>query len=179
MGGHYVHDDAQQTPDTQTSCFQWAGRELLVEISTRNWYTNTEAGMGDDYPFVDKASAVGIIFIGTEGYMIFPDYSSYRVFLGKERKPGPSKVLEGNPMMDTPHFRNWIGAVRSRKTEDLAADIEDGHLSSAMCHLGNIAYRTGRTLHFDPATERFADDEEANRLLTRDYREPYVVPQKI
>jgi len=48
-----------------------------------------------------------------------------------------------------------------------------------MAHLANIAYRTGRTLNFDPQTERFHSDDEANRLLTRPYRQPYVVPEKV
>jgi predicted dehydrogenase len=179
MGGRYTHDDAQETPDTQTCCYQFEGRELLVEIQTRNWYTNPEAGMGRKYPFVDHESVVGIIFLGTEGYMIFPDYSSYFTFLGKEPTLGPSKYVEGNPMMDTEHFRNWIGAVRSRRREDLSAEIEDGHLSAALCHLGNIAYRTGRTIHFDTKAERCVGDEEANRLLTREPRQPYVVPEEV
>ena len=56
-------------------------------------------------------------------------------------------------------------------------DIEDGHLSSALCHLGNIAYRLGRALKFDPRTETFPGDAEASAMLTRKYREPFVVPK--
>ncbi|HQG56479.1 MAG TPA: hypothetical protein PK496_05670 [Bacteroidales bacterium] len=52
-------------------------------------------------------------------------------------------------------------------------------MSSALSHLGNIAYRTGRTLKFDPATEKFIGDDEANKLLTRNYRAPYVVPENV
>jgi hypothetical protein len=87
--------------------------------------------------------------------------------------------VAGNPMMDADHFANWIGAVRSRKAGDLYAEIEEGHLSSTMAHLANIAYTTGRTLDFDPQSERFKADEEANKLLTRDYRKPYVVPNEV
>lgn len=179
MGGRYTHDDDQQTPDTQICAFQFAGRSVLVEVEVRNWYTNTEAGMGDKYPFIDHQSSVGVIFLGRDGYMLFPDYSSYYTYLGKDRKPGPSKSTEGAPMMDTEHFRNWIAAVRSRKPEILTAEIEEGHISSALCHLANIAQRTGRTVRFDPKAERFAADDEANRLLTRAYRPPYVVPEKV
>jgi hypothetical protein len=177
MGGRYTHDDDQQTPDTQTCACEFAGRDLLAEVEVRNWYTNTEAGMGERYPLVDHQGVVGVIFLGREGYMLFPDYSSYYTFLGKDRRPGPSKSVQGEPMMDTEHFRNWMAAVRSRKTSDLAAEIEEGHLSSALCHLANIAYRTRRTLSFDPKTERFSDDDGANRLLSRDYRAPYVIPK--
>jgi predicted dehydrogenase len=179
MGGRYTHEDDQQTPDTQICVYQFAGRDVLVEVEVRNWYTNTEAGMAEKYPFVDHQSCVGVIFLGRDGYMLFPDYSSYYTFLGKDRQPGPSKSVQGEPMMDTNHFRNWIAAVRSRKTNDLAADIGEGHLSSALCHLANIAHRTGRTVRFDPKSERFPGDDEANRLLCRDYRSPYVVPEKV
>jgi predicted dehydrogenase len=179
MGGRYTHDDDQQTPDTQICAYEFAGRELLVEVEVRNWYTNTEAGMGEQFPFVDHQSVVGVIFVGREGYMLFPDYSSYYTFLGRDRRPGPVKSVAGEPMMDTDHFRNWIHAVRSRDERELAADIEEGHLSSALCHLANVAQRTGRTVSFDPQTERFANDEEANRLLTRPSRPPYVVPDRV
>jgi hypothetical protein len=61
----------------------------------------------------------------------------------------------------------------------LNAEIEQGYLSACLPHLANIAYATGRTLTFDPATETFAADAEANALLTRKYREPYVVPAEV
>jgi predicted dehydrogenase len=179
MGGTFVHHDAQETPSIQNSSFTFAGRELLVEFAIRHWYTNTEAGMGDTFPFVDKKNAVGVIFFGSKGYMIFPDYTSYRTFLGPNREPGPSAVDTTDPMIDLPHFRNFFAAVRSRKPSDLSAEIVEGHLSSALCHLANIAYRTGRTLRFDPAGERFVDDAEANALLTRPARPPFAVPESV
>jgi hypothetical protein len=69
--------------------------------------------------------------------------------------------------------------MRSRRREDLHCEIEEGHLSTALCHLANISYRTGRKLTFDPATETFPGDDEANRYLTRQYREPYVMPEVV
>jgi len=69
--------------------------------------------------------------------------------------------------------------VRSRKHTDLTADILEGHLSAALCHLANISYRTGRKLTFDPQQERFVNDPEANRYVTREYRAPFVVPEKM
>ena len=56
-----------------------------------------------------------MIFLGSEGYMIFPDYSSYYTFLGPKREPGPSGSVDGSPMMDLDQFQNWIAAVRSRR----------------------------------------------------------------
>ena len=179
MGGNFVHNDDEDTPTNQVFACQFEGRRLMVQFETRNWMTNSEAGMGIEYPFVDHRNVVGVIFLGTEGYMIIPDYSSYYTFLGPERKPGPSSSVPGNPMMDTDHFRNWIAAIRSRKQEELYAEIEEGHLSSSLCHLANIAYRTGRTLAFDAKGERFVGDPEADKLLTRPYRAPYVVPENV
>ncbi len=179
MGGNFVHNDDEDTPSNQVFACEYEGRKLLVQFETREGCTNSEAGMGIEYPFVDHQNVVGVIFFGTEGYMIIPDYSSYYVFLGADRKPGPSASVPGNPMMDTDHFRNWIAAVRSRKPGDLLAEIEEGHRSSALAHLANIAYRTGRTLTFDPKAECFANDPEADKLLTRPYRAPYVVPDEV
>jgi predicted dehydrogenase len=180
MGGRLAHpDDDEDTPGNQNFSCQYEGKNILVEFETRDGYTNAEAGMGIEYPFVDHRNVVGVIFFGSEGYMIIPDYSSYHTFLGAKRTPGPSGAVEGNPMMDLDHVQNWLGAVRSRKPGDLYAEIAEGHLSASLCHLANIAYTTGRTLQFDPQSERFAHDDEANALLTRPYRSPYVVPERV
>jgi hypothetical protein len=69
--------------------------------------------------------------------------------------------------------------VHSRKQKDLTCDIEEGHLSAALCHMANISYRTGRKLHFDSKAERFVNDAEADSLVTRKYREPFVVPENV
>ena len=74
-------------------------------------------------------------------------------------------------------MRNFYDVVRSRKKSDLLAPIEYGHTAAALCHLGNIAYRLGRSVQFDPQTETFPRDEAANALLTRVYRPPFVMPE--
>jgi predicted dehydrogenase len=196
LGGRYVpaEDDDADTPNCQSLVCQWEGRNVQVSFEVRHWYTNSEAGMRDTYPFVAPNDVVGVIFFGSEGYMIIPDYSSYYVFLGPSLGPnrepfqpgkspspslGPHAAAEGHPMVDTPHFQNWIAACRSRKHEDLNADVEQGHLSTAMCHLAKISNQLKRSVHFDPKTERFVNDEEANKLLKREYRPPYVVPEQV
>jgi predicted dehydrogenase len=178
MGGTYIHKDDQEAPQVHAVMYEYAGRDVLMAFETRSGVTNAEAGMGIEYPFLDKRNVVGVIFIGTEGYMIIPDYSSYYTFMGQKRTPGPKAVGAGD-IANLPHFENFIKAVRSRKRTDLTAEAQELHLSSALPHLGNIAYRTGRTLRFDPKTERFIGDDEANRLLTREYRPPYVVPERV
>jgi hypothetical protein len=178
MGGNFIRKDSEQAPQVQTVMYEWAGRDVSFTFETRSGLTNTEAGMGAEYPFLDKKNVVGVIFVGTEGFMIIPDYSSYRTFLGPKRTPGPSKTGEGD-IANLPHFANFIQAVRSRKASDLNAGPDQLHFSAALPHFANISYRTGRMLRFDAKTERFIGDDEANRMLNRTYRAPYAVPQKI
>jgi predicted dehydrogenase len=179
MGGELFAQGDEDTPSNLVFACQFGDRKELVQFETRKGFTNSEAGMGIEYPFVDHQNVVGVIFFGVEGYMIIPDYSSYYVFLGRDRKPGPSGNVAGNPMMDADHFRNWIRAVRSRNPGDLSAEIEEGHRSSVLAHLANIAYATGKTLDFDPMAERFVNAADADQQLTRPYREPYVVPNEV
>ena len=77
------------------------------------------------------------------------------------------------------HFANFLKAVRSRKTSAQNGPVETAHLASALAHLGNISYRLGRVLNFDPVAEKFDGDEPANAMLTRNYRAPYIVPAKV
>jgi predicted dehydrogenase len=181
LGGRYVpaEDDDADTPNTQSLMAEWADRNLMVTFEFRHWYTNAEADMRDKYPFVAPNQCVGVIFFGSEGYMIIPDYSSYYTFMGPNHEPGPFKAEEGHPMMDLPHFQNWAKAIRSRKYEDLNADVEQGHLSNAVCHLAKISNILKRSVHFDPKTERVVNDPEADKLLKREYREPYVIPDVV
>ena len=76
-------------------------------------------------------------------------------------------------------WKNFVECVRSRKWQDLDCDIAEGHMSASIGHLGNISYRTGRKLTFDSETEKFVNDPEADSYLTRVYRDPYVMPEKI
>jgi hypothetical protein len=69
--------------------------------------------------------------------------------------------------------------VRAGKNEVLHGDIQEGHLSTSLCHLANISYRAGRSLKFNGAQEKFVNDPAADALLTRDYRAGYVVPASV
>ena len=109
----------------------------------------------------------------------------YEVFHGPKNEPGPK--VNKNDLEPTEfekadiefHFVNFLDCMRSRKWEDLNADIEQGHKSTSMMLIGNIAYRTGRKLTFDGENEKFVNDKEADAYLTRDYREPWVLPKEI
>jgi predicted dehydrogenase len=182
MGTNYVQENLFQsdaeTPGLLSSMMKWPDGKM-VEFEVRDWYTNSEAGFRDQYPFVQKDFPVGTIFLGTKGTMVFPDYSSYYSFLGDKREPGPSASEPGSPISDTPHFRNWVSAMRSRNPQDLSAEIMEGHMSSTLCHLSNIAYRVNQTLHFDPKTEQFKDNDAANELVSRPARVPFDVPVSV
>jgi predicted dehydrogenase len=163
-GGHFSYDDDQETPNTLVATFSYpdAGkRGLLLTFEVRHMHTYPELGVG-----------IGNIFYGSEGYMTLDSYTGYKTFLANG-EPGPTRYE------DTSHIDNFIEAVRTRNPGFINAPVEEGHLSSAMCHLANISYRLGRSLDFDPQTERCIGDEEANAMLTRHYRHPYVVPEEV
>ena len=77
------------------------------------------------------------------------------------------------------HHGNWIDAIRSGKNEDLHCDIYEGYMSACLPALANISYRLGRQLTFDGAQEKFVKDKEADKMLTRNYRKPYVLPVQV
>jgi hypothetical protein len=100
------------------------------------------------------------------------DRDGYRVFYKNEAGPSFEEKWTDSPA----HYQNFIDCVKSREQEKLIADIEEGHYSAMLCHLGNIAYRTGRRLEFDPKSETFVGDEQANQMLSREYRKGYELP---
>jgi predicted dehydrogenase len=173
VGGKFAFDDDQETPNTQMATMEYADGKIL-QFEVRGLYTNAEDGI-----------TIGNLFFGTKGWMHL-NGSTWKTYYGRKNEPGMS--MTGKDFADPSnltgtgdgnHFENFIKAVRSRNVKDLTADIEVGHLSTALCHLCNISYRVGRQVRFDGKTERFIADEEANRYLSRNYRKPYVVPEKV
>jgi predicted dehydrogenase len=164
MGGHYMFDDDQTTPNTQIASLEFNkdGKKKLLVFEVRHWMTNPEGGV-----------KVGNLFYGSEGYMVIDGYTEYKTFLGKNGEPGPARKEGGN------NWANFIEAVRNNKREMLNGEIEEGHLSSALVHLSNISYRLGRSLDFDPAKEMIVNDKQANAMMRRQYRAPFVVPEKV
>ena len=177
-GDHFMFDDDQTTPNTQISTldFNKNGKKAILVFEVRHWMTNNEGGIGQDKDangMVRDSNCIGNIFYGSEGYMATDGYTEYKTFLGRKQEPGPSKRAGGST------WQNFINTVRSRKREEQHADIEEGHLSSALMHLANISYKTGRSIDFDPKTEQILNDKEANAMLRRKYRDPFVVPEKV
>jgi len=174
IGGHFMFDDDQQTPNTMVANFEFdeGGKKKMLVFEVRHWMTNHEAGIGEGGKKKDS-NTVGNTFYGSKGYLAIDGYGQYKTWLGREQEPGPSRAEGGN------NWANFIEAVRSRKQSDLNAPIEEGYMSTVLVHLANISYRLGRTLEFDAQNLSCKGDPEATRMFTRQYRAPFVVPEKV
>ncbi len=186
-GGKFVWKDDQETPNTLHTVFDFGDAELTFD--TRTLPTPPEGMAPRTQP-----NYVGNIFFGDQGYMTL-DSTGFTVY--KSAMPNVSgdaargagaggrdrfeKVMEekGTGEETVPHMKNFLDAVKSRDYKSLRAEIAIGARSAAFCHIGNVAYRVGRSLKMNTSTGRFLGDEEANSLLTRDYRAPYVVPDNV
>jgi predicted dehydrogenase len=177
MGGLFGIDPkecAQETPNTQTSMFKYKDGKIL-EFETRGRYTNGESSLNIN---------IGNMFCGTEGYMEI-EGSTWKAFRKRENKPfAGSDVADAEKPAEaaylaapggSSHYGNFIDAIRSGKNEDLHCDILEGFMSAALPAMANISYRLKRELTFDGAKEKFVNDPEADKMLTRDYRKPYVI----
>ena len=220
-GGRLGYDDDGETANTQVIYHDYARAPLIFEVRglPRSKAAIKDGGWSakdmDVFP-KDKGGSVAVIIHCEGGIVVVPNYSSATAY----DKDG-NKLKEWKGADD--HYANFINAVRSRKHTDLNADILEGHLSSALCHTGNISYRLGKkqrqgeilenikankqlnescqrmlshlwendvdinvdhlslgvALTMDPKTERFLEHDQANEMLTRPYRKPYVVPESV
>jgi len=174
MGGHMMFDDDQETPNVQHAIYEYpcknAGgdKKKILQFEVRPWITNHEGGIGEG-----PGNTVGIIFYGSEGYLVVDSYNSWHTFMGRDRIPGPNADAGGS------HWKNFIDAVRARDYKLLNCDIEEGHKSAVLNHLAMISYRLGKELSFDPKSETFLNDKEANAMVSRNYRSPYIVPKVV
>jgi predicted dehydrogenase len=166
LGGKYFFDDDQQFPDTQYVVFEYPSdgqRKKQLIFEQRIWS-----------PYVQEGHENGNAFYGTKGMLVLGKSGGWQLFGSRNQ---PREKMSGKP--DGPaHHRNFLDCLKNDKRPN--ADIEIGHLSAALCHLGNIATRVGRTLHFNPKTEQIDGDEEANRLVRRMYRDGHwAVPKGV
>jgi predicted dehydrogenase len=174
-------DCSQETPNTQSSVFKYNDGKML-EFETRGRYFNREAGLG---------IAIGNVFYGTEGYLELQAWEKsggeWQAFRTREKEPfSGTKIGEGKQVTatlmgpdSTGHFSNFIDAVRSGNDENLNCDINEGFYSAALPHLANISYRLGRELRFMGDYEKFANDPEADTLLGRNYRKPFIIQDEV
>jgi predicted dehydrogenase len=220
IGGRFGYTDDGETPNTQFVVQDYGDSMLIFEV--RGLPKETGSSQMDKYK---GANGVSTIVECENGYLTDSGYTSSPIAFDKEGKAikkFTAKDIEGGEDSGG-HFENFIKAVRSRNIKDLHADILEGHLSSALCHTGNISYRMGKPtpasevenvlkdnkaaletygrfkehlaandvalkdhqptlgafLEMDPKTERFTNNEQANALLKRNYRAPYVVPDQV
>ncbi len=170
IGGHFMFDDDQETPNTLNCSYEFndSGKRRMMEFEVRHWMTNGEATIHER-----GNNAIGDLFYGSKGYLAVDSYTSYKSWLGRNQEEGPKAQAGGD------HYLNFIEAVKSRKRDTLNAEIEEGAASTVLVHLANISYRLGRTIHFDSQTMTAVGDAEANKMFTRNYRKPFVVPEKV
>lgn len=167
---------AQETPNTQNSIFKYSDGKIL-EFETRGRHSNSESDLG---------ITVGNIFYGTDGFLELRE-GVWKAFRNGEKLPfASSKPRTGPQEANTlagaegaEHFANFIDAIRSGKDSDLNCGINEGHYTAALPHMANISYRLGREVKFNGATEKFLNDPDADKMLTRTYRKPYIVPDKV
>lgn len=155
-GGIYWLKDAKEVPDTQTVNYDYGDLLLSFELQSFSKSRPTEGAWA------------GTGFYGTEGSLVATG-DGFTVF-----GPDGSVTLKVKDSGGS-HEGNFLECVRSRKTPN--ADVEIGRQSTTMCHLGNISYKLGRDVKFDPKTETFPNDVEANKLLSKTYREAWPMPR--
>ncbi len=168
-----------ETPNTQSSLFKYSDGKML-EFETRGRYSNGESSLG---------IKVGNMFYGTEGYLEI-DGGTWKAFRERENEPFAGSKVDVNEKENasdsligsssSTHWANLLDAIKSGNNDLLNCDINEGFHSSALPMLENISYRLGsRELKFMGDYEKFANDTEANTLLTTVYRPPYVVPHEV
>ena len=168
-GGFFGQDSDQEVPNVLAASYEYENG-LIIQNEVRSLFTNPE-GLGERHK--------GTFIYTDQGWMALSG-GSFKTFFGKGNEPGLSMTDDDFPEEErSSPWKNFIQSVRSRKLEDLDCDIAEGHLSACIGHLGNIAYRTGRKLTFDAASEKFVNDKDADTYLTRDYRAPYLMPDKV
>ena len=162
-GGKYAFgDDDQQTPDTMTAAFEFPAGPGGAGGCTVVWEHRVWERSGPE------GEAFGVSIHGEKGTLVFRKG-------GWEVRDGDGAKDAADAGMMAAHVQNFVDCVRDGKTPN--ADVEEGHRSTRLCHLGNIAFRTGKALPFDAATETFPGHADANALLRRAaYRKGFDLP---
>ncbi len=171
-GGRYAFNDDWQTPDTQVAAFEFGDKGTIT------W----EGRSCNNYPV--EGSGRGFIIYGTGGTLVNRGGGDYKIFdtgnkLVKEEKSeveaDPANPVSASGNLDLYHLENFIKTIRGEAT--LTAPVDEASKSVLLCHLANIAQRTGEVLHCDPANGHILNSKEAMKLWSRNYEkgwEPVV-----
>jgi len=169
FGGRYEMKDGGETPDVQEVIFDFPDASLGGGKGCVVTWTVREIGLSPVEPIVFHGTK-GSLAINRRGFKIAPE-------TWKGDPPSDTPVMapmqETASDMDEAHVRNFLDCVKSRKAP--AADVEDGHRTATMCHMGNIATRLARSLRWDAHNEEFIGDADANRRLHYEYRAPWML----
>jgi len=180
-GGKLFFKDIAETPDTSIVTYEYYGLTLVFE---ETWWTpymikipdkvrESTTQFPDWYPFIGTRIEIhgsdGMMILGRQG-------GGWQLYDREGQKIASDK--QTHSAMQAAHVENFIHCIRDRKHPN--ADVEEGHISAALCHMANISYRLGdRKVVFDSAKESFVNDHEANQYLRRTYREPWVMPENV
>jgi predicted dehydrogenase len=158
-GGRYHHDDDQETPDTGVAVFDFGGDGGRAAKGATWEHSSCHPRRGERVPFVTFYGDGGSLEVDDSGCRVI-DIDGKEVPHDADRARGPG---------DAGHIANWLTSIETNARPN--ADIEEGQKSALLCHLGNIAYRTRSSVHFDPATRRIVDNPAAEALWGREYRD--------
>jgi predicted dehydrogenase len=158
-GGKYVFTDRRPMPDTAAVLFECPNYVFTYELR----HANGNPPWGNMDHGIEFYGTQATLWINRNGYSFFPE----------DERRNPQRVR--GQEMDLPHKRNWLDCIRSRARPN--ADVEIGHLSSIPGHLANIAWRVGARITWDAQRETIPNNPQAEALLGRTYREPYVLPK--
>ncbi len=168
FGGKYFFDDDQQFPDTQYAIFEYPtngkpdGRKRQLIFEQRIWS-----------PYVQEGYEAGAAFYGTQGMLLVGHVKGWRLYGERNNLIAEAK---GRPNL-ADHYDNFFACIRGVQSQ-VNADVLAGHRAATLVHTANIAARVGRVLRFDPETESITDDDVANHLVRRQYRNGHwAVPQ--
>ncbi|HEY3862762.1 MAG TPA: Gfo/Idh/MocA family oxidoreductase [Verrucomicrobiae bacterium] len=153
-GNRYHFHDDWETPDLYVATFDYGDKGIVWE------------GQSCD-PRGFEGEGFGVNFYGEHGTMTIGSSARIYDLKNKLTREIPGKI-EGSLSSDAIHFANFLDGIRDGKP--LRSEIEDGQKSTLLCHLGNIAWRTGQTINFDPAARKIADGGSAADLWRREYR---------
>lgn len=158
-GGKFFFQDDQQWPDTMLINYEYPGQ--IVQYEMRLW----------SRPKLSELTEGAVVY-GENGWLLLSN-TAWKAYdaVGKIVKQGASDAGQ----IQQAHIRNFLDALRSRDQRSLNQDIASGHISTAMCHAGNISWRTGKRLRWDARTDSF-DDQQANSYLGREHRAGFELP---
>ena len=158
FGGRYSLTDGGETPDIQEVTYQFP--KVVVT------WTSSEIAQGKPFT-LDISGTRGTLTLLRSGFQVAPEMLGS----GKAKTPAMEALQVKGDDLNVAHARNFLDCVKSRKRPN--ADVEEGHRSAVMCHLGNISTRLGRSVRWDAAKEQVVGDVEANHMLGRPYRAPW------